>query len=659
MVKVTATATCTALRGTVVTGSPDKPGTIVPVTARVLAERVGWLAGLVQKMAAESLSRVWTDTCLAEVVAGVDTVGRRLPSHGYKAVRRLGWAASAAAGVYTCDRVRCVADEEVARAMRLAVHRRAVLAALVGTWPADPARRTAEEWKSLRAVLPAGVDNATIRNRTRQIVAFIGEHARLPGSVCELEAPPRVAVQVLLAAADKQLVRVHRDDASSVRVWVQLPTVPVPVSRRDWAWHALQVTLPPTVAAGVKLSPPTLRVRADRVRVDLPFTQPVAVAPLTGHTRAVAADWGLNTLLTATYGTLDPDGTVVSSGRALRYDAAGVSRKLDRLRHEREHLKTRIVHQQKLAARRNTPDQALTDKLAILETEHDRVCRKIRTIGNDLAWSAARWLIDQALATGASVVYLEDLTDLQAGGLSRSWNRRLSGATRGTLVDALRHLGQKDRVAVVTVPARGTSSGCPRCEAKVKHVKAPDRPAVRGYRWALCGCGHSTDRDFSAAQRILARGLAGQAQTRRNRAGHPSIRDTVDRPVRRRTTPTIRPALRAPYSRNKTGPTPRRLPRRGRSFTPDAPATQGSRPTPPPVAGVSNRPAGRAPQNPTPVDVQVPATIPSNPPRTHKVRGAVLGRGFHHHVTSTPIQGRAQRSRGHGTPGSPKIAQGI
>jgi hypothetical protein len=40
--------------------------------------------------------------------------------------------------VVVSDRVRRIAEEEAARALRLAVHRRAVVAALLATWPADP-----------------------------------------------------------------------------------------------------------------------------------------------------------------------------------------------------------------------------------------------------------------------------------------------------------------------------------------------------------------------------------------------------------------------------------------------------------------------------------------------------------------------------------------
>ncbi|WP_344317386.1 hypothetical protein, partial [Actinoplanes couchii] len=171
--------------------------------------------------------------------------------------------------------------------------------AIIATWPADPRRRTTDDWVLLRRHLPAGTDNVTIRNRTRQIASFAARHGRLPDGFTELETPPTIPAQVLLAAADRQLVRVGRLDEVRARVWVQLPTVPAPASYRDWAWHDITVTLPPTVGPDTKLCTPTLRLRDGKVRLDLPFDTTVEAAPLAGHRRAIGADWGYNTLLTA------------------------------------------------------------------------------------------------------------------------------------------------------------------------------------------------------------------------------------------------------------------------------------------------------------------------------------------------------------------------
>ncbi|WP_436535743.1 zinc ribbon domain-containing protein [Actinoplanes sp. HUAS TT8] len=633
----------------------------MPVTRRLLAERAEHLTALVQRAATELLARLWTDANLDVLAAGVDATDRKLPSKGWMALRRLGWTVTAAPGVRLPDRVARIAEEEAARALRLSLHRRAVTAAIISTWPADPRKRTAEEWVLLRACLPAGTDRATIRNRTRQVIAFASGHGRLPSGFTELETPPRIAGQVLLAAADRQLVRLQRTGERAAQLWVQLPVMADPASYRDWTWHDITVPLPPTVSEQAALCTPTLRVRDGSVRVDLPFQTPMVPAPLTGHRRAIGADWGYNTLLTAVIAEPGPDDTVISYGRPLRFDATGISRKLDRLRLHREHLKTRISHLQKLAAGRGPAglDPATKSKLELLDIEHAHVCARIRHLGHTLAWAGARWLIDQAHTAGATVVYLEDLTTMEAPGSSRAWNRRLSGATRGILADAVRHLGAKEHITVVTVPARGTSSGCPRCGQTLRHVKAPDnhKPANP---WALCSCGHSADRDFSAALRIAARGIAGQQHTARNRAGEAGIRTTVDVPVHRRLAATPRPASPPRPCRDKHRPTPprprrRKAPGRVPGFTPAAHATAGSRPAP---SGAVQRPAGRTPQNLT---VQVPGpaahTFSSNPLQArHRVRGAVLGRGFHHHVTSTPLLQRRGPRSGE-TPGSHRTAQ--
>jgi hypothetical protein len=318
-------------------------------------------------MATGLVAAHWSEADLGVLAGGVGADGRPLPVNGWTAMRRLGWTALPPAGVVVSDRVRRIAEEEAARVLRSAVYRQAVVAALLSTWPADPTARSGEEWGALRAVLPDGVDAATIRNRTRHIAAFLNRQGRLPAGLCELEEPPRVAAQVSLAAADRQHVVVRRVDATRVRVWTQLPTCPAPVSYRDWAWHALDVALPPTVPAAAAVCSPTLRPDRDRVRVDLPWRVPNAPPRLVGHTRGIGADWGLNTLLTGSVADLDTDGRVTVDGRPLRFDAAGVSAKLVRLRRHREQLKTKLDHLVRLRdGRPQTVDPALAAKIATL-----------------------------------------------------------------------------------------------------------------------------------------------------------------------------------------------------------------------------------------------------------------------------------------------------
>jgi hypothetical protein len=368
----------------------------------------------------------------------------------------------------------------------------------------------------------------------------------------------------------------------------------------------------------------------------------------------LGVDWGVNTLLCATVADLEQDGRVNADGRPLRYDAAGVSAKLVRLRRHREHLHTKLEHLVRLRdGRPESIDPALTAKIAVLTRQHAAVCDRIRHLNKSLSWSAARWLVDHAIAAGASCIYLEDLTTLEPGGASRSLNRRLSGQVRGIVFTAISHLAAKAGITVVTVPARGTSSGCPRCGKPATHTKAPDR-AVAGYRWTICTCGLSMDRDHAASQRIAGRGLANQTTARRNRNGSATVRAATDTPVH---TGKRHPAAKTPAApkparqRRKSGPT-RKQARTGPTQTSSLPPRRRQTPAPAnPTPGPGKRPAGRPPQVTHP-GRQVPHTVPhTTSRRPHRVRAAILGRGFHHHVHATPIN----RGSSAGMPDSPRI----
>ncbi|NGO46657.1 zinc ribbon domain-containing protein, partial [Streptomyces ureilyticus] len=551
--RLIATAPCTAFGG-VLEGSGERVG------QAVLYERVGFLAELSQELTRALVASRWDEASLEVLAAGVDGQGEPLPSKGWMALRRLGWAKDAipAAGVYVSDRVRRGAEEYAARTLRLALHRRTVVAAVLATWPADPHRRTQAEWTALRALLPSGVGHAEIRNRTRQVRAYVAEHGKLPAGLCELEEPPQIAGQVLLAAMDRQQVTLERVDAATARLRVKLPLRAAPGSGRDWAWHVIDLRLPGTIAPEAVLHTPTLRpTRSGRIAVDLPHSTPVAPIPAAGHTVALGFDWGVNTLLTGTVGRLTGRGItarVVTDGRPLLFDATAISAKLHRLRGHREHLATRRDHYQQLADGLGAPHlawAALLDKAAVLEVEHERVCARIRRLNQALAWAAARWAVDQSAALGATVIYLEDLATLEARGKRRG-NARLSGQVRGSVVEAMRHLAAKAGIAVATVPARGTSARCPQCLGPLGHHPAPDRLHVRGWTWAHCpDCHLSLDRDHAAARRIVSRGLLAQSHTATDRAtGARAIRTTVEGTVTavrrpKKTTRRLRRARRA------------------------------------------------------------------------------------------------------------------
>ncbi|MER5754619.1 zinc ribbon domain-containing protein, partial [Streptomyces sp. NPDC002088] len=562
MAGLMATATCTAFRG-VLEGSGERVG------QGVLFERVSFLAELSRELTGALVASRWDEASLDVLAAGVDERGEALPSKGWMAMRRLGWPQDVTppAGVYVSDRVRRGAEEYAARTLRLALHRRSIVSAVLATWPADPRRRSEAEWAALRGLLPAGVSGAEIRNRTRQIRAHVVEHGCLPAGLCALEGPPQVAPQVLLAAMDRQQVTLQRVDETTARLRVKLPLNAVPASGRDWAWHVIDIRLPGTVTVDAVLHTPTLRPTPQgRIAVDLPHSRSAPPVKASGHTVALGFDWGVNTLLTGVLGRLTgkgPTRRVLTDGRPLVFDATTVSAALHRLRGVREHLAAKRDHYRALADGLGSPHLRWgehLDRARVLEVEHGRVCARIRHLNHALARAAARWAVDQATALGASVLYLEDLTTLEARGHRRG-NARLSGQVRGIVAEAIGHLGARAGIAVVTVPARGTSRLCPGCLGKLTHHPVPDRLAERGWKWAHCtGCGLSMDRDHAAARRIVSRGLLAQTHTTTDRTTHTrTIRTTIDATVTlaRRPKKTTR-RLRRQRQAEQTPPRPDR-----------------------------------------------------------------------------------------------------
>ncbi|MGI5134212.1 zinc ribbon domain-containing protein [Streptomyces sp. CA-106110] len=617
------------------TGVDEKTGEVL--TQAVLAERIGWCSDLVAGMVSVVLAERWNSRDVKVLASGVDEVGRNLPSNAWMALRRLGWSAAPHEGVKVNDRIVRMAQEQAGRALRSAKWRAEMTAGVLATWPIDPSKRTPREWDAVRAAVPGGkyLPSSIIKARTRQAATYLKANGRLPVDVFELEGTPKVARMLLLAACDGQQATIERSetDTGQALLRLQLPTRPDPATYRDWTWVACPITLPPTVPASAVLHLPTLRLAGDTVRADLAYTHAVPKAHRTSHAVALGVDWGLNTLLSTGAVQLNGERRTTALGAGAQFRAAGVLAKQHRLRRLSERLHTKADQYERLTAGHD--DHQLAPKLDVLRSEIQHVSNRRSNLNDSLAWVAARWTVDQAIAAGARVIYVEDLRSMEAGGMGRTLNTRLSQQVRGQIADRMRHLATEQGIAVVTVPARNTSRLCPHCLMPLRHRKAPDRPTLAGWKWAICpnqDCRWQGDRDHGAWRRIATRGLAHQATTVTDHtSGHMVIRTVLDNlEANAVLTPTPKTSRK---DRSKTGSTRRRstrpAPRRRRA------------PSPARLRGrVGQRPEGHAHTDRTRLPRaahrhQGVNTI-STPTTGHQPRGAALGAGFHFHAHASP-----------------------
>ncbi|MHB8323902.1 MAG: zinc ribbon domain-containing protein [Candidatus Dormibacteria bacterium] len=611
-VALTATASCAAFWGKDELSSDA-------LRRAALAERVEWLAEIAAEVTRKLIWEHFNDADIRRLGSGVGPDDRPLPAKGYAAMRRLGWTATS--DVHCSDRVHRMGEEAAARLLRQADHRRQIVAGLIATWHKDPRQRTKQEWESLELALPEGATRAEVRNRNRQVATFVEAHGHLPQGLDELEDQPQVFPHLLLAACDRQAVALTRSNSSWASLRVQLPKSSKPRSRQDWSWVSIPVRLPPTVPEAAELHTPTLRVRAGRVLVDLPFTMEVPVIPRAGHQVGIGLDWGINTFLVGALAKVIFDRgrrRVITDGIPLRFGASGAIAKWHNLRREGEFLRRKISHLERL--RGEWGPHPLDAKLALLRAHHQALCARQRQLGHGIAWAAARWAVDQAICVGASVIYVEDLSTLEPA-LGRKVNARISASVRGQFQDALRHLGAKAGCAVVTVPARGTSAICPRCLRLLLHYTSPER-LRHGYPWAHCShCGLSADRDHAAAQRICSRGLSSQPAVHQDpRTGHLAVHRAQDSQVARCL--RRRPRL-GPKAKSHTHPVPLR--RRVLS-SPAAAAVNGQ------------RPEGGAPQvGVTSASGQGTSAQPYSTSPGHRPRWVPLGRGFHRNAHATAV----------------------
>jgi hypothetical protein len=626
------TAARTACARAVIRGGIDeKTGEVV--TAGVLAGRVGWCAALMSGMAGRMLARHWNAGDVGALGGGVDAAGRPLPAAAWMALRRLGWAARAPEGITVNDRIVRMAQEQAGRTLRSASWRQELISAVLATWPADPLNRTKKEWEAVRAAMSGGghLPSSVLTASTRQILRFADAEGRLPTDLFELQGAPQVARFLLLCACDRQQATIERSptDPGRVLLRLQLPVQPDPRSYRDWTWVACPIALPPTVPSGAVLHLPALRLANGKVRADVAFTHVVPASRQAGHVIALGVDWGLNTLLSAGAARRAADGTITAVGSGAQYRAAGVLAKGHRLRRQGEALHTKAGHYDRLIA--GDQQHPLNAKRAILAEQIRHVSQRRCNLNDALARSAAPWTVDQAIAAGASVIYLEDLRSMEASGMGRTLNTRLSQTVRGKIATWIRHLAAETGITVVTVPARGTSRQCPRCLAPLRHAAAPDKPGRRGWKWAVCPspvCGWQGDRDQGAWQRIAARGLTHQHTTITDQSSRAMTIPAINNDLENTAVVIAEPARPQPQADRARRKSSCPAPRRRRAPSPARPPGRAGQ-----------RPEGHAPTVrllPRAARRNQDVTTISTPTTRHHPRGAALGAGFHLHAHATP-----------------------
>ena len=231
------------------------------------------------------------------------------------------------------------------------------------------------------------------------------------------------------------------------------------------------------------------------------ITEAVAEPGTANATAALGIDWSPASLGAATV-VAESNGQLLTDARAHIYNDRGLGQRLARLQSEGECLTAKIDRLSGLAA--NAPDATqarLQTKIAILRRHRSALGAKRRRINRELAFDFAKTMTTMATGSGAGVIAVEDLRDLESRGRGKTNNNRAAQSARRRAYQALEHTAARAGLEVVMCPPRGTSALCPGCNGELA------RP--HGYHSASCSdCGiNGADRDLIAGQNIAKRVL--------------------------------------------------------------------------------------------------------------------------------------------------------
>lgn len=409
-------------------------------------------------------------------------------------------------GVHLDSRFVWLAEEEAGRTLRAAAHRAGIINALIN-----------------ESKLPKNYSPVEVRNYRRSLEKWEEEHGPYPKDYFEYHSTPVQpgGEQLLLACTDYQYakygVKEGTEEADYTQLQVKLPTVDRPTSRKDWAWHSLELFQVSYLDFLIsesegKLSRPTLRLDHRGVLLaDLVWTVDNPTIDKTVKTRvAVSVDWGEKRHFTLTDVWYGEDDTVHTSNQPHFLDTSGIQVLLMEKRKKAYELDRLIKRLTLIIEDKSIPclyGKELKEKVEYLTKEKKNIWKAHERLVNQWAHTAANWIINHARYQGASTIYHESLQSMEARDKGKGLNARLSNQLRGKVFALLKHKAGLHGIKVREVLAPGTSSQCSRCDGKIRHHKASDNLKA-GRSWATCSkCGISRDRDHAAAEHIGVRGL--------------------------------------------------------------------------------------------------------------------------------------------------------